>query len=283
MRNTTILIQGRLTRESLDFYKKNYKGYPKILSLWDDNNIDLSDLSDEFKVVFSERPSFSGRDNRNFQTISVLNGLKLVDTDLVIKIRADEYISNIEYVVEQISFQDDKLYCLPIFFRPWHVYRYHISDHFIAGSKNQLYTMFSAALEMSNDNFYDRYCNEQFLTLAFLSKKYPHIDFYDRGNASSEFIIEQDNTLTDNELDGKKYFIESFEILDLQRLKPYQIVANAYGKIFKDFIPEREYSSISRISMIFNTKEQYDGIAQTLYGNRQYIEEPIPIPGDFYQ
>lgn len=283
MRNTTILIQGRLTKDSLEFYKNNYQDYPKVLSLWNDNNIDLSDLTDDFKVILSEKPTNGGRDNRNFQTVSVLNGLELVDTEYVIKMRADEYISNIDYVIEQISLQDDKLYCLPIFFRPWSVYRYHISDHLIAGSKTQLLNMFSTAYEMSNDNFYDRYCNEQFLTLAFLHKKYPDVDFYDRNNVNPEFDSYQDNSLTDDKLDGRMYFVKSFEILDLQRLKPYQLVANVYGKIFKDFIPEGDYSSISRISMVFNTKEQYDSIAANLASNRTYIEQPIPVPGDFYQ
>lgn len=266
MSNCTILIQGRLTESTIDFYRENHHGYPVVISTWTTNKIDLSNLPANFKVVLSDEPEKS-RDNRNHQIISTLNGLKIVSTTFVIKIRGDEFVSHIPYIVDEMSRQDDKIYVTPVFFRPWTTYRYHISDHLIAGSYDQMMMMFGNAYDMIVNQNCESFANEQLLTLAYLFKKYKGVKF--------------DTIPSDGEVDGRKYMIESFEILDLDKLSPYRFVANCYNTIFTDFIPEK-YASISRISMLLNTEEQRVRIETIAKSTREYREQPISIPSTLY-
>lgn len=268
MSNCTILIQGRLTESTIDFYRSNHHGYPVVISTWTTNKIDLSNLPTNFRVVLSdEPPDYDKDDKRTHQVISTLNGLKIISTTFVIKIRGDEFVSNIPYILDELSRQEDKIYVTPIFFRPWTTYRYHISDHLIAGRHDQMMMMFESAYDMVINNHSNSFTPEQMLTLAYLSKKYKAVNF--------------DTIPSNDEIDGRKYMIESFEILDLEKLSPYRFVANCYKTMFTHFIPER-YASISRMSMLFNTEEQTVRIETLAKSTRHYKEEPTEMPPTYY-
>lgn len=267
MSNCTLLIQGRLTESTLAFYAKNHHNLPVVVSTWTDNSISLKDLPSNFRVIISEKPKEPRRDSVNYQVTSTLNGLKYISTTFVIKVRGDEIISNLPYILDQMYLQEDKLYVLPVFFRPWTTSRYHISDHLIAGKYSHMLQMFETAKEWCEESNTDKYVPEQVLTIAYLSKKY----------GGTTFSL----TPINNEVDGRISMIESFEILDLTKLSPYTIVANCFNKIYRDFIPEQN-GSISRISMLLNSFEQTERIEKTAKTQRKPSIEDTGIPMDFY-
>jgi hypothetical protein len=142
MEDVTLIIQGRLYQDSYDFYIKNYTQCPVIISTWTDCKIDFSNIPNNFIVILAPLPLDGGKQNINYQLVSTLNALKRVTTPLVIKIRGDEYYSNIESIYNQIKMEQNKIHTASIFFRAWQFAEYHISDHIIAGTKERVMLMF---------------------------------------------------------------------------------------------------------------------------------------------
>ena len=51
MEDVTIIIQGRISQEAYDFYIENYKNYKVIISTWVDNQINFSNIHDNFRIL----------------------------------------------------------------------------------------------------------------------------------------------------------------------------------------------------------------------------------------
>jgi hypothetical protein len=110
----------------------------------------------------------------------------------------------------------------------------------MAGKTENLKLMFKTTkYNLKNDLLYhikDGVRNEFWepeinLTRSYLMAKYP-MDFGSR--------------------DGIQMMIDNFDIIDLDKLKPYKVVANVYKKIWKDnYIPEQNYS-LSKITQLLN-------------------------------
>ena len=144
MEDCTIIIQGKIEQESYDFYKTKYHNCPVIISTWAGTNIEFSELPKNFKLLIAPLPSESGDQNINYQLVSTLNALDLVKTKYVIKMRGDEYWSYPENIYESIKLEPNKLHCSSVFFRAWQYCEYHMSDHIIAGTTQNLITLFTA-------------------------------------------------------------------------------------------------------------------------------------------
>src|SRR6056300_1535484 len=142
MNNVTIILQGKVLQDSLDFYIKNYPTANLIVSTWVGSDLNLSNLPESYNVILSKMPKKRGDQNVNLQLVSTLNALRFVKTDYVIKIRGDEYYSNLEYIANEVAMNPHKIHCSPIFFRHWEFMEYHISDHIIAGTLSNLRLMF---------------------------------------------------------------------------------------------------------------------------------------------
>jgi hypothetical protein len=246
MEDVTIIIQGKLEQESYDFYIKKYDNCKVIISTWITNRIDFSNLPKNFKVVISPLPIESGDQNLNYQIVSTLNALEMVRTKYVIKVRGDEFWSFPENIYQSIKSAPEKLWSSSVFFRAWQYSEYHMSDHIMAGTTENLFILFKSAkynfdnnrLNVSKwkvDNKFHKYVKthapEERLTKSYLEAKEP--ERYEK-------------------VDGRFLMKEHFDILDIDKLKPYKIKANLFKKEWKDdFIPERNFS-ISTIDQIFS-------------------------------
>lgn len=225
LNNLTILIQGKLHQETLDFYIKHYNTCNVIISTWTTNDTDISNIPNNFTIIKNDPPQYSGHQNIYLQICSTLHGLELVNTKYCIKMRADEYVSNIEYIYHSISNDNSKLYTLPIFFRPWNFIPYHISDHLIAGDTDNLRLMFETALHRQKDHPEA----EVIFTRGYLEKKIP--DLYQK-------------------YEDKNMMKQYFHILNLELMQPYLLIANCFGLRFhNNFIPHH-HISISDIEHI---------------------------------
>lgn len=246
MEDVTLIIQGRLLQDSYDFYTKNYTNCSVIISTWIDNEINFKNLPSNFIVLLSQYPHDCGAQNLHLQIISTLNALERVTTKYVIKVRGDEYYTNLQYVANSIKVEPTKIHTSSIFFRAWQYAEYHISDHVMAGTIDNLKTMFRACkhtfdtgkLNVSKwkkDGKFFKYVTthapEERITKSYLLAKEP-----------TKF----------EKVDGRILMKEHFDILDIDLLKPYKVKANLFKKDwYDDFIPERNYS-ISTIDQLFS-------------------------------
>ena len=246
MEDCTIIIQGKIEQESYDFYKTKYHNCPVIISTWADTGIDFSELPKNFKLLIAPLPLESGDQNINYQLVSTLNALDLVKTNYVIKMRGDEYWSYPENIYEAIKLEPNKLHCSSVFFRAWQYCEYHMSDHIIAGTTENLITLFTTTKHNWNagrlnvskwkiDGTFTRYIHthapEERLTKSYLEAKEP--DRFEKE-------------------DGRILMKEHFSIFNIDLLKPYKVKANLFKIEFKDnFIPEKNFS-ISNIDKLFS-------------------------------
>lgn len=239
MKNVTLIIQGKVSQETLDFYIKKYPKLKVIVSTWLDHKLDLSKLPDTYKVITQKLPREAGFQNQNYQFLSTLNGLRLSDTDYVIKIRGDEYFSNIEYIYDSITNTPQKIFCSPIFFRHWGFMQYHISDHIIAGTRDNLLLMFeSTKHKVDND------------MLFHVADGSIHTYWEPEINLTRGYLMEKEKNRF-GIVDGRNLMVENFEILNIKKLEPYRIIANVFNTFWVDgFVPENNFS-ISDVRKLF--------------------------------
>lgn len=247
MKNVTIILQGKILQDSIDFLVKNYPTANVIISTWIGTDVDFSKLPHSYNVILSKLPEKNGDQNVNYQLVSTLNGLRFVETDYVIKIRGDEYYSNLEYVTTQIIMNPNKIFCTPIWFRHWSFMKYHISDHMIAGTKANLQLMFEKT-KFNIDNE----------LITHIINGAPHRFWEPEINLTRSYLMEKEPHRFEK-VDGRKLMIEHFEILDIKKIHPYKIVANVYKSNWtENYVPELNFS-ISDIRMLLNPKEKaYD-------------------------
>jgi hypothetical protein len=139
----TILIQGRCEIEQIKRWIENYKDINIILSIWDDSNLNLEFPSNWIVIQspYKDRYATNCR-NIDLQIESTLAGLQFVKTKYTIKVRGDEYWSNMHLVYEKIKTDENKVLCGSMFFRPIDLYAFHISDHIIGATTDNIKFMF---------------------------------------------------------------------------------------------------------------------------------------------
>jgi hypothetical protein len=246
MEDVTVIIQGRLLQESYDFYIKNHKDFPVVISTWIDNQISFKDLPENFKVIYSQYPKEFGAQNLHLQIISTLAGLQMVKTKYVIKVRGDEYWSNPTYIEKCIKSFPNKVWTSSVFFRAWQYSEYHASDHIIAGTTENVQLMFSESKKIFDNGELNlskwkidgkmhkwvvTHAPEERITKAYL-----------RGKEPDKF----------EKVDGRVLMKNHFDILNIDMMKPYKIKANLFKREWaSEFIPERNYS-ISTIDQLFS-------------------------------
>jgi hypothetical protein len=246
MDDVTIIIQGKLEQDSYDFYTKKYDNCNIIISTWVGTSIDFSQLPKNFKVILSPLPKESGDQNINYQIISTLNALEMVTTKYAIKMRGDEYWSFPENIYQSVKSSPEKLWSSSVFFRPWQYAEYHISDHIMAGTTENLLLLFKAA-KFNYDN------NRLNVSKWKVDGKFhKYVKTHAPEERLTKSYLEAKDPLRFEKIDGKFLMKEHFDILNIDLLKPYKIKANLFKKQWKDdFIPERNFS-ISTIDQLFS-------------------------------
>jgi hypothetical protein len=246
MDDVTIIIQGKLEQDSYDFYTKKYDNCNVIISTWVGTSIDFSQLPKNFKVILSPLPNQSGDQNINYQIISTLNALEMVTTKYVIKMRGDEYWSYPENIYQSIKSAPDKLWSSSVFFRAWQYAEYHISDHIMAGTTENLLILFRAAKRNYDTN------RLNVSKWKVDGKFHKYVKTHAPEERLTKSYLEAKDPLRFEKVDGKFLMKEHFDILDIDLLKPYKVKANLFKKQWKDdFIPERNFS-ISTIDQLFS-------------------------------
>jgi len=226
---TTILLQGKIDPLVYSFYLKHYKNTPIVVSTWEDTTLDDTLINEYTLLIKNKYPSTNGKQNVCLQLLSTLNGLNHIKTKYLIKIRGDEMYSNLEYIKSLLVQNDKLIYTTPIFFRKWNESPYHISDHLIAGLTSNIFNMFNSA----HFNYYSNLYEYNDTVEVLLGKSY--IDFCE-------------NTILDFNDSNIQYMKKYYSILNLEELKPYKVVANAFNKVwYNNFNDDWSIFNISQI------------------------------------
>lgn len=174
----TILIQGRIDENTLNLWLKNYKEHNVILSIWEDEDLIKFKFPKNWVIVINQYPfvRFKSVANLDYQIITTLKGIEKVDTKWVIKVRADEYYSNLDFVYDRIIKTPEKITTSSVFFRKWGLYKFHCSDKLIAGTTNNVRLMFESTLLNIQLNIFDNTIPESQLGFGFIYAKEPNFD-----------------------------------------------------------------------------------------------------------
>lgn len=166
--DVSILVQGPLNDVSLEALEYYRTIGPVVISTWDTE--DLSTLSKYdpagCKVILDRLPTpvyFVDTPNKTFsyQIRSILNGLRAVDTEHVIRTRSDEHWGNLQPLIERYqSHNHEKVVCGNIFFKRWDMqYHFHIGDHLFIGKTDTLKNGYEMLEDMPGE-FENIYCAE---------------------------------------------------------------------------------------------------------------------------
>jgi len=138
MNNFTLLIQGPILRNLITMCEMQ-KHMDTVVSTWIHPRIDSEIMlfyRPNLRPIINEVPNLQGvynEQNRYLQFCSTYLGLREVETEYVIKVRSDEYYSNLMPAIEKFLKDPNKILTNNVFFRKTSYLRYHPSDHLIIG------------------------------------------------------------------------------------------------------------------------------------------------------
>jgi hypothetical protein len=217
IKDLTILIQGRCEQEQIQLWIDNYSDWNVIVSTWIDYDLNL-DFPNNWKVIKSEYPKrFADMQNIDLQLVSTLNGLKEVQTEYVIKVRGDEFFSNLVLVYNRMKEVYPKVLVSSIFFRPLGLYLYHISDHFMCSTTENIKLMFEKTYDLLTNHVKFNNSPESHLGFSFIAGK-ENWDLY----GCDKYELVNDDMM-------RKWY----SIFDVNELNPYIISQSSpEGRIY---------------------------------------------------
>ena len=213
----TIVIQGRYEKEQMQLWIENYSDWNVIVSTWIDCDFNLH-FPKNWNIIKSEYPKrFADMQNIDLQLVSTLNGLKEVKTEYTIKVRGDEFFSKLELVYYKMKEVHPKVLVSSIFFRPLGLYLYHISDHFICSTSENLKIMFEKTYDLLTNHCKFNPSPESHLGFSFICAK-ENWDLYG---------IDKYESFNDDMI--RKWY----SIFEVNQLKPYIISQSSpEGRIY---------------------------------------------------
>jgi hypothetical protein len=173
MKDCTILLQGKINAETFNLWIKNHKDSNVVVSIWEDEDLTKFEIPKKWKIIINEYPLFRFREQSNldYQIITTLKGLNHVDTDWVIKMRTDEYWSNIDKIYTKMKTEPNKLLSGSMYFRKWGLYKFHVGDKILGGTVDNLRLMFESTLHNLQIGLWNTDIPESQLGLGFIMGK----------------------------------------------------------------------------------------------------------------
>ena len=158
-KTVTFVIQGPLTIDGVRAIK-NYKMMgPVIVSCWptDSRQLIKQAMASGATVLINEPIN---KNRYNFQNIrshinSSLKGILNSNTNFIVKVRSDEYFTDLRKIVSAVYLRPDKIAVSNFFFRK--TVLFHPSDHIMAGTKHFLREMFEESLDFIDNKIDEKY------------------------------------------------------------------------------------------------------------------------------
>jgi hypothetical protein len=229
MNNFTLLIQGPILRNMITMCEMQ-KHMETVVSTWIHPRINSEIMlfyRPNLRPILNEVPDLQGiynEQNRYLQFKSTYFGLKEVETEYVIKVRSDEYFSNLMPAIEKFLIDPNKILTSNIFFRKTSYLRYHPSDHIIIGKTSFLKEVYENCIaecehngDVLNKGVFDqmpaRIVPEQQFAMACISKL-----------EKNPFKFQSQPKKVNNIM--KKYF----DVINVANLGNFCVSAKRYGK-----------------------------------------------------
>jgi len=238
----TLVIQGPVHR-NINTMALLHPNVNTIISTWDDPTWThptvreyLEPLRREnLQIIVSKLPKKEKMDkmfnkqNRYYQFLSTFKGLQWVQTKYAIKVRSDEYYSNLEPLMMTFLQDTDKLVTNDVFFRRSEYLRYHPSDHIICGQTEKMRRLFELLM-------YDCQFNHDMLKFA----PFDQHDFFlfVEQQIGMKYIemnekVEQYPYKIPKEFEEvKRLMVKYFDIVNNSMLGDFYAVANSEGKTY---------------------------------------------------
>ena len=157
--NFTIIVQGPLHHNGIYALQYYTKFCNVILSCYEENVITenqkkIISIYDNVELIQGKLPTIPRYNGCStfVHTFSTLNGLRLVDTEYVIKIRFDEIYSDIEPMIKAIIANPKKLVTNNIAFNRCTECLFHPSGHMIGGKTKNIVKMLKFVRELCLNN-----------------------------------------------------------------------------------------------------------------------------------
>lgn len=255
MKDLTIILQGVVNPQQIEMWKQTHKNSKVIISTWEDCEFNFKGwLPDNWKLIINPYPllRFAPIANLDYQIISTLKALYEVDTKWVIKMRADEYWSNIDVIYNRMKSDSEKIVSGSMFFRKWGLYSFHIGDKILGGTTDNLKLMFESTLHNLEIKLWNYPTPESQLGLGYVIAK--------DNSLNSQYLKEQLNNIS-NKKETKNQNVESittaiYKGLEVITQKSFGILTNEFNysakKIYFDDIKKELDYMIQILSNVSN-------------------------------
>ena len=187
-REYTILLQGVINPKTFNLWIKNYSDYKVVVSIWEDEDLTNYTIPTNWKIVKNKYPlvRFCKVANLDYQIITTLAGLVKVSDKWVIKMRTDEYYSNLDKVFKKMKQNPEKIVSSSMFFRKYGLYKFHCSDKLLGGTTENLVGMFESTLQNLEMKLWNETIPESQLGLGYVMLKDSSININDINNKRAE-------------------------------------------------------------------------------------------------
>ena len=251
----TILLQGKINEEALNLWIKNHSESKVVLSIWEDEDLSLFNIPEKWNVVINHYPfiRFRPQANLDYQIITTLHGLQYVETDWVIKMRADEYWSNLDKIFDKMKSNPDKIVSGSMFFRKWGMYSFHCGDKILGGTTDNVTLMFESTLHNLEMKLWDETIPESQLGLGYVMAKDNLLNNKDIREKLNHMSTKRNNQKQD--VGGVTSAI--YKGLEITTQKAFSILANEFNysakKIYFDDIKNELDYMINILSNVSNS------------------------------
>jgi hypothetical protein len=277
MKDLTIILQGIVNPHQIEMWKKNHKNSKVIISTWTDCEFNFKGwLPDNWKLIINPYPllRFAPIANLDYQIISTLKALDEVDTKWVIKMRADEYWSNIDKIYDKMQINSEKIVSGSMFFRKWGLFPFHIGDKILGGTKDNLTLMFESTLQNLEMKLWDYKIPESQLGFGYIIGK--------DNSINSQYLKEQlanfSNKRTKQNLNVESITTSIYKGLEVVTQKSFGILTNEFNysakKIyFDDIKKELDYM----IQILTNVSANISDFRFTPLDDKPYMKKWFDI------
>lgn len=189
-KDVTIVAQGRFDANLLHMLASSYAEYAEfVYSTWENEEAASAvEQHPDVQFVVNRQPALKpgttqitgdivSVSHSYFQVISTLKGLEKVKTEFCVKLRTDEYYTDLSHAISCLASDPGKLWTSNIVFRPPVIYNWHISDHVMIGRTSDLIKTFRLAKQILE--------NRGFLPNDFLPRVKDDMWSYARGDDQS--------------------------------------------------------------------------------------------------
>jgi hypothetical protein len=232
-RDYTIVIQGKIHERTIEMCNF-HRDMETIVSTWD------SDIPHEQFLQKALRPNLTivsnplpdteninNVGNRYYQFMSSLHGMRAVKTKFAIKVRSDEYYSNLDPIIATSISSPEKMITNDVFFRKTKFYQYHPSDHLMAAKTEYMISLFEECCIMCKNNYF---CvSEQIIGMTYIAQQESRASNQKYSYLDLPAINRPENFLAINQL-----MVKHFDIVSSFELGNFYVTANFLKNFWND-------------------------------------------------